>query len=122
MISPPPGTKVYLARAHIDMRMGMDALSAEVAQVLRSDPYSGCLFVFRSKRGDRMKILYWDGTGLCLFTKRLEVGSFVWPSAMEDNLQLSPAQLSLLIEGFDWKKISAPNERYVGAVRSPVFM
>ena len=122
MISPQPGTNVYLARAHIDMRMGMDALSAEVAQVLRSDPYSGCLFVFRSKRGDRMKILYWDGTGLCLFTKRLEVGSFVWPSAMEDNLQLSPAQLSLLIEGFDWKKISAPNGRYVGAVRSPVFM
>ena len=122
MIAPPPGTKIYLARDPIDMRMGMDALSAEVVQVLHSDPYSSHLFVFRGKRGDRMKILYWDGTGLCLFTKRLEVGSFVWPSAMEGSLQLSPAQLSLLIEGFDWKQISAPNGRYVGAVRSPVFM
>ena len=121
MISPPPGTKVYLARDPIDMRMGMDSLSAEVAQVLRADPYSGCLFVFRSKRGDKMKILCWDGTGLCLFTKRLEVGSFVWPSSMEDNLQLSPTQLTLLIEGIDWKQIALQG-RYVSAARSPVFM
>jgi transposase len=121
MITPPPGTKIYLARDPIDMRMGMDALSAEVGQVLRSDPYSGHLFVFRSKRADRMKILYWDGTGLCLFTKRLEVGSFVWPSTMEDHLQLSSGQLSLLIEGIDWKKIELSG-RYVSAARSPVFM
>lgn len=121
MIAPPPGTKVYLARDPIDMRKGFDALSAAVSIVLRSDPYSGHLFVFRSKRGDRMKILYWDGTGLCLFMKRLERGSFVWPSAMEDNLQLSPAQLSLLIEGIDWKQIALQG-RYVSAARSPVFM
>lgn len=122
MMSPSAGTKVYLACNPVDMRKGFDSLAAEVSQVLRSDPYSGHLFVFRSKRGDRMKILYWDGTGMCLFTKRLEVGCFVWPSVMDDSLQLTPAQLSLLIEGIDWKRIAALNGRYVNTARSPVFI
>ena len=64
MMSPPPGTKVYLACTPTDMRKGFDGLLAEVMQVLRVDPYSGHLFVFRGRRGDTMKILYWDGTGL----------------------------------------------------------
>ena len=122
MISPPPGTKVYLACNPTDMRKGLNALSAEVAQVLRSDPYSGHLFVFRGKRGDMMKILYWDGTGLCLFLKRLEVGAFVWPSTVEEILQMTPAQLSLLIEGFDWRRTNVAGARYVGDGRSPVFV
>jgi transposase len=122
MMSPPPGTKVYLACAPTDMRKGMDALSAEVAQVLRSDPYSGHLFVFRGKGGDKIKILHWDGTGLCLFVKRLEIGSFVWPSTMEDSLQLTAAQLSLLIEGFDWRRTNVAGARYVPGARTPVFV
>jgi transposase len=122
MMSPPPGTKVYLACKPTDMRKGMNSLSAEVAQVLRSDPYSGHLFVFRGKRGDAMRILYWDGTGLCLFSKRLEVGVFVWPSTVDDSLQMTPAQLSLLIEGFDWRRTHAPHGRYVSDERSPVFI
>jgi len=122
MMTPSHGTKVYLACQPIDMRKGFDSLAAEVSQVLRSDPYSGHLFVFRSKRGDRIKILYWDGTGMCMFTKRLEVGSFIWPCVTDQSLQMTPAQLSLLIEGIDWKHISALNGRYVSATRSPVFV
>ena len=122
MMSPPPGTKVYLACKPTDMRKGLNALSAEVAQVLRSDPYSGHLFVFRGKCGDVLKILYWDGTGLCLFIKRLEVGVFVWPSTVEDSLQMTAAQLSLLIEGFDWRRTNVAGARYVPGARTPVFV
>ena len=74
-----PGVKVYLACKPVDMRRGFDGLAADVAQTLRADPYSGAAFVFRSKRGDYVKILTWDGSGLCLFAKRLEKGRFVWP-------------------------------------------
>jgi len=122
MMSPPPGTKVYLACRPTDMRKGLNSLSAEVAQVLRSDPYSGHLFVFRGRQGDMLKILYWDGTGLCLFMKRLEVGVFVWPSTADDSLQMTPAQLSLLIEGFDWSRAYVSRGRYAGDARSPVFV
>ena len=72
MIQVAPGTKVYLACRPVSMRYGFDGLSAKVASVLARDPFSGHLFCFRSKRGDYLKILYWDGSGLCLFAKRLE--------------------------------------------------
>jgi transposase len=111
MMSPPPGTKVYLACRPVDLRKGFDSLSAEVTQVLRADPYSGHLFVFRGKRGDMMKILYWDGTGLCLFSKRLEQDRFAWPPVVDDGLQLTAAQLSLLIEGIDWRRTHVPAVR-----------
>jgi hypothetical protein len=72
MIQVAPGTKVHLACRPVSMRYGFDGLSAKVASVLALDPYSGHLFLFRSKRGDYLKVLYWDGSGLCLFAKRLE--------------------------------------------------
>jgi transposase len=103
-----PGVKVYLALKPVDMRRGFDGLAADVAQVLRNDPYSGAAFVFRSKRGDYVKILTWDGSGLCLFAKRLEKGKFVWPPIVEGALQLTAAQLALLIEGIDWRRTIAP--------------
>ncbi|WP_409455253.1 IS66 family insertion sequence element accessory protein TnpB [Methylocystis sp. H62] len=78
-----PGVKVYLACKPVDMRRGFDGLAADVAQVLRADPYSGAAFVFRSKRGDYVKILTWDGSGLGLSAKRLEKGRFVWPPIVE---------------------------------------
>ena len=78
-----PGVKVYLARKPVDMRRGFDGLAADVAQTLRADPYSGAAFVCRSKRSDYVKILTWDGSGLCLFAKRLEKGRFVWPPIVE---------------------------------------
>jgi transposase len=100
----PPGTRVYLACRPTDMRKGFDGLAAQVTTVLEADPFSGHVFVFRSKRGDYVKILHWDGSGLCLFAKRLEYGRFAWPPVIDESYQMSPAQLALLIEGMDWRR------------------
>ena len=108
MIQVAPGTKVHLALRPLSMRYGFDGLSGKVVDVLRGDPFSGHLFIFRSKRGDYLKILYWDGSGLCLFAKRLEQGRFVWPPIVDGGLQLTPAQLALLIEAIDWRRTVAP--------------
>jgi len=108
VISPPPGVRVYLAMTPCDMRKGMDGLAALAQDVLGADPFSGALLVFRGKRGDMLKILAWDGSGLCLFSKRLEAGRFVWPPIVEGRLQLTPAQLALLVEGIDWRRTVAP--------------
>ncbi|WP_430650115.1 IS66 family insertion sequence element accessory protein TnpB [Bradyrhizobium lablabi] len=91
MIAPGSGVRVYLATQPCDMRKGMDGLAAQVQNVLAADPFSGALFVFRGKRGDMLKILAWDGSGLCLFAKRLEQGKFVWPPIVAGRLQLTPA-------------------------------
>ena len=108
MIPISSGARVWLAGGHTDMRRGFDGLAADVAQTLRADPYSGAAFVFRSKRGDYVKILTWDGSGLCLFAKRLEKGRFVWPPIVEGALHLTSAQLALLVEGIDWRRTVAP--------------
>lgn len=73
-------------------------------QALRRDPFGGQLFLFHSRRGDRLKALWWDGTGLCLFAKRLEHGRFAWPSVKEGAIVLTSAQLAMLIEGLDWRR------------------
>jgi len=83
MLQIAPGVKIYLALKPIDIRRGFDGLAADVAQVLRNDPFSGAAFVFRGKRGDYVKILAWDGSGLCLLAKRLEKRKFVWPPIVE---------------------------------------
>jgi transposase len=102
-----PGTQVWLACRPTDMRKGFDGLAAQVTEVLMADPFSGHLFVFRGKRGDYVKILYWDGSGLCLFAKRLEKGRFVWPPIIDERLHLTPGQLKLLTEGMDWRRTVA---------------
>lgn len=104
MIGLPPGTKVWLACGVTDMRKGFDGLAALVQLSLHEDPFSGQLFVFRGRRGDRVKILWWDGDGLCLFAKRLERGRFVWPRATDGTVHLTQAQLSMLLEGIDWRR------------------
>jgi transposase len=86
------------------MRRGMDSLAAQVQQKLAADPFSGQVFVFRGRRGDLIKILWWDGDGMCLFMKRLEQGRFVWPQASEGAVHLSAAQLAMLLEGIDWRR------------------
>src|SRR5215204_4501672 len=96
----PPGVKVHLALGYVDMRKGIDGLAMLVQGVLRQDPFSGHLFVFRGRtRANLIKIVFWDGTGLCLFTKRLEHGIFLWPPSVEagETLSLTSAQLSLLM-------------------------
>jgi transposase len=111
----PPGVKVHLAMGYTDMRKGIDGLAMLVQGVLRLDPFSGHLFVFRGRKADLIKIVYWDGTGLCLFTKRLEHGVFLWPPHAEpgETLMLSQAQLSMLIDGVDWR---VPEQRWRPAV------
>jgi transposase len=104
MIGLLPGTKVWLACGVTDMRKGFDGLAALVQPALHEDPFSGQLFVFRGRRGDRVKILWWDGDGLCLFAKRLERGRFVWPRTAEGAVHLTQAQLSMLLEGIDWRR------------------
>jgi transposase len=103
MITVPAGVRVYLALGTTDMRKGFDGLSVLAQEVLREDPFSGHLFVFRGRRGNLIKVLYWDGQGLCLFGKRLERGRFIWPQAREGTVTLSPAQLAMLLEGIDWR-------------------
>jgi transposase len=105
MIGLPLGARVWLAAGITDMRKGFDGLTALVKSTLAEDPYGGHLFVFRGRRGDRIKVLWWDGDGLCLFAKRLERGRFVWPRATSGVVSLSPAQLSMLIEGIDWRRV-----------------
>ena len=103
MIPVPSGAKIYLAAGTTDMRKGFDGLSLTVQEHLERDAFSGQLFVFRGRRGDLIKALWWDGQGLCLFAKRLEKGRFIWPQAKNGAVALSPAQLSMLFEGIDWR-------------------
>ena len=105
MLSLPSGTQIWIACGITDMRKGFDGLSAIVQLQLSEDPFSGQLFVFRGRRGDRVKLLWWDGDGLCLFAKRLERGKFVWPQASEGTCSVSQAQLSMLLEGIDWRRV-----------------
>jgi len=104
MIGLPSGTRVWLAAGATDMRRGFDGLATQVQQSLAEDPFSGQVYVFRGRRGDRVKLLWWDGDGLCLFAKRLERGRFVWPQAQSGVVHLTPAQLSMLLEGIDWRR------------------
>ena len=104
----PSGTRVYLSCKPVDLRKGFDSLGAYVADTLEEDPYGGAIFVFRGKRGDYVKILCWDGSGMCLFAKRLENGDFAWPPIMRDSIPMTPAQLALLLEGIDWRRTRAP--------------
>lgn len=95
--------KIWLAAGVTDMRKGFHSLAALCENQLKGDPYSGHLFVFRGRQGDLLKIIWWDGQGACLFTKRLERGRFVWPIANEGKISLSRAQLAMLLEGIDWR-------------------
>jgi transposase len=104
MIGLPSGTRVWIAAGVTDLRNGFDGLAARVQTMLEMDPFGGHVFVFRGRRGDMIKILWWDGQGVCLFAKRLEQGRFVWPQAASGSVHLTPAQLSMLLEGIDWRR------------------
>lgn len=95
----------------MDFRKGLDGLAALVKEQIRADPFSGVVYVFRSKRADRIKLLYWDGTGLCLLAKRFEQGQFHWPKIEDGVMRLSAVQLQALLEGLDWRRVHAPRRR-----------
>lgn len=118
MIPVPAGVRVWLATGHTDMRRGFPGLALLVQETLKADPHSGHLFVFRGRRGDLIKVIWHDGQGACLFSKRLEKGRFLWPTVakgasaakVEDAaVTISPAQLGYLLEGIDWR---APQATY----------
>ncbi len=91
----------------VDFRKGASGLAALVQAEIKADPFSGTVFVFRAKRADRIKLVFWDGTGLCLFAKTLEDGRFRWPKIEDGSMRLTPAQLGALIEGLDWMRVHA---------------
>lgn len=105
MIVPPTGVRVLVATKPVDFRKGMDGLAAYVQHELLADPFSGVIYVFRAKRADKVKLLFWDQTGLVLVTKRLADGRFRWPAIVDGVMRLSPAQLSALLEGLDWARV-----------------
>ena len=97
--------QVLVATRPVDFRKQADTLAALVQETLAADPFSGTVYVFRAKRADRVKLLWWDGTGICLLTKRLEGNVFRWPPVEDGVLRLTPAQLAALLEGTEWSRV-----------------
>ena len=100
----PSNTRIWIVAGLTDLRRGFVGLSAMVQTALEQNPFNGHVFVFRGKRGDLIKLLWFDGDGLCLFAKRLERGRFVWPKMDKGAIALTRAQLAMLLEGIDWRR------------------
>ena len=101
MIKFPPTVRIFLASSPADMRRGFDGLAALTTSVIGQDPLSGHLFVFRNRRGDRLKILYWDRDGLAIWAKRLERGAFRFPEPKGHRVEVTPAEMAAILEGID---------------------
>jgi transposase len=110
VIGPTGAVRVMVATKPVDFRKGTEGLAMLVREAMLSDPFSGTVYVFRAKRADRIKLIFWDGTGLCLFAKRLEDGIFRWPRIEDGVMRLSAAQLSALLEGLDWRRVHEARE------------
>lgn len=111
MIAPPSGVRVLVATKPIDFRKGANGLAALVKDEMRADPFSGVIYVFRAKRADRIKLLYWDGTGVVLVAKTLEQGIFCWPKVQDGAIRVTASQLAALLEGLDWTRILSRRTR-----------
>jgi transposase len=105
MITIPAGARILLATQPIDCRKGGHSLAALAQDVLAEDPFSGAVIVYRAKRGDRVKILVWDSSGLVLIWKQLQHGSFRWPPIMDGVMKLSPVEFAALFDGLDWTRV-----------------
>ncbi|MER8435013.1 MULTISPECIES: IS66 family insertion sequence element accessory protein TnpB [Mesorhizobium] len=115
MIGPTGMVKVMVATKPVDFRKGAEGLAALVRETMGADPFSGAVYVFRAKRADRVKLVYFDGTGVCLLAKRLKDGKFCWPAITDGVVRLSAAQLQALLEGLDWRRVHDTRE-----TRAPV--
>ena len=113
MIGPTGAVRVMMATKPVDFRKGAEGLAALVREQMQADPFSGAVYVFRAKRADRVKLVFWDGTGVCLFAKRLEDGAFRWPNVQDGIMHLTAAQLSALLEGLDWRRVHAVRQTTV---------
>lgn len=105
MISVPAGVRVLLATRPVDFRKGAHGLAALAAEVLGQEPFSGAVIVFRAKRGDRVKVLLWDGSGLVLVWKQMQQGAFRWPPVMDGVMKLSAVEFAALFDGLDWTRM-----------------
>lgn len=104
-----------VATKPVDFRKGAEGLAALVRETMGADPFSGAVYVFRARRADRVKLVYFDGTGVCLLSKRLEDGKFSWPAISDGVVRLTAAQLQALMEGLDWRRVHT-----VSSARVPV--
>ena len=116
MIFPSHRVRIMVATKPIDFRKGHNGLAALVKNELRKDPFTGTGFVFRARKADRLKLLYWDGTGLVMAYKRLEEHSFTWPAVRDGLMVLSHAQFEALFAGLDWRRVRAVEVRAPEAV------
>lgn len=103
--------RILVATRPVDFRKGHDGLAALVQSVLKEDPFTGTVFVFRAKRADRLKILFWDGSGLVMAYKRLEESTFTWPAVLDGVMTLNRAQFEALFAGLDWRRVRALDAR-----------
>jgi len=110
MIAPPADARILLASKPVDFRKGARSLAALAAAVLGADPFAGTVLVFRSRRADRIKVLFWDGSGLVLVWKQLEATTFRWPAIVDGALRLSPLEFAALFDGIDWRRVQATRE------------
>jgi len=110
VIGPSGAVRVMVATKPVDFRKGAEGLAALVRDEMKANPFSGAVYVFRAKRADRIKLLFWDGTGVCVFAKRLEDGKFRWPKIEDGVIRLTAAQLSALLEGLDWRRVYEAKE------------
>lgn len=111
MIIPSQAVRIVIATKPVDFRKGHDGLAAVAERELGLDPHSGVIVVFRARRGDRIKVLLWDGSGLVMSYKRLEHGTFAWPKIQDGVMRLSKAQFEALFEGLDWRRVMARRAR-----------
>ena len=123
MLSWPPSVRIYLAAGPTDMRKGFDSLASAVESSLALDPFSGHLFVFRSRRGDRVKVLWWDRDGYCLWYKRLEKGCFRFPTGAvapgATHVEVKAADLMMILDGVDLGSVRRQRRYSREAVANP---
>ncbi len=105
MIGPGSDARVVICTKPVDFRKGIDSLVALVQHEIHQDPFSGVVYIFRSKRADRLKILWWDTTGIWLMTKRLEQDRFAWPKIHDGTYRLNAQQMAYLVGGLDWRRV-----------------
>ena len=118
MIGPTGTVRIMVATRPVDFRKGADGLAALVRETMGADPFCGAVYVFRAKRADRVKLIFWDGTGVVLVAKRLEEGEFRWPKVQDGVVRLTAAQLQALLEGLDWRRVHQASQTRVPAAAS----